>query len=542
MLNNFKNLKIFIRDVIFVSRLTGTKNKKVRVLYSIVLLFITFICDLTVIVTIASLFQENISSNNFIVMFLNKNLYFLPIIVVIRQIALYLDVLNSFSLRFEVEENLRVFLLREVFNKGNYSIGDAYHFLNSFALSVGAFYYSITAFLTSIIQLFLYAGYLIFTDSKTLFVIFGGALFLYWPTKYLTKKGRRYAHIDWEAAREYNNTLQKILENIFLIKLLKKIEDELNIFRNTLKIYYGASLNNQKVGTLTSSFPQFATFFLLSVLLAFFNFAKILTLDFIGILIRLFQEFSRVNKNIMLVSNNHVVLSKLYELIENSSKINYDNFIVEPNNNFALKVKNVDFKYFGAENKIFENISFEIPKFTHTVITGPNGSGKSTMLGLVSGLIFADNGSVTASSNRFGYVGVIPLIVKGNLRENLLYGNENHVSDKILYSYIEEFRVFNSDSEKDLNKIISSKTLSSGQLQKISFIRSLLNEPDILLLDESTSNLDVESKNLIFEILKNLKVTILNATHNHQDFKEVDLHLKILIEDNKRIIKLENYK
>lgn len=539
--NTLNKLNLFIRDIRFVSKVTGTKNKKLRILVSILLIFLSFSSDIAIIVTIASLFQPTIQSENFLVDFLINNLYLLPLIVVIRQVANYLDVLNSFKLRYEVEENLRVFLLKEVFNKGNYSIGDAYHFLNSFALSVGAFYYSLIAFFASILQLSLYAGYLIFTDINTLLILFIGIVLLYAPTKFFTKRGRRYAHIDWEAAREYNNNLQKILENIFLIKLLKKIEDEITKFRFTLKTYYGAALNNQKVGTLTSSFPQFATFFLLSILLAFFNFTSRLTLDFIGILIRLFQEFSKVNKNIMLVSNNHVVISKLYELIENSTEVHNENFIVDDQIQNAIEVRGLSFKYYNSDDAIFNDISFNIQKGSHIVLTGPNGSGKSTLLGLVSGLIYPQSGKVISHSIKYGYVGVTPLIVTGTIRENLIYGNEGEITDEELLDYLMKFKVFNEETNLDLDKQISIKTLSSGQLQKISFIRSLLNNPDILLLDESTSNLDIDSKNHIFQILETKNMTIINATHNHEDFKNIDFHLKISIANEQRVVSVEPY-
>ena len=79
--------------------------------------------------------------------------------------------------------------------------------------------------------------------------------------------------------------------------------------------------------------------------------------------------------------------------------------------------------------------------------------------------------------------------------------------------------------------------MSSGQLQKISFIRSLLSDVDILLLDESTSNLDENSRKLIFDILNKSNFTILNCTHNHQDF-DYDEHLKIVIKDEKRLFKI----
>ena len=70
-------------------------------------------------------------------------------------------------------------------------------------------------------------------------------------------------------------------------------------------------------------------------------------------------------------------------------------------------------------------------------------------------------------------------------------------------------------------------------MQKISFIRSLLNDSEILLLDEATSNLDDKTKVLIFDILKNENITIINSTHNKNDF-DYDYELKISVEQNKR--------
>ncbi len=527
--------KDFIRDVIFVSKLTRTKNKKIRISLSVLFLFLSFGCDLLIIIVIANLFQSSNYSDMFFIEYLINNLYLLPVIVVVRQVFGYLDILNTFSLKFDVEENLRVYLIQEVFDKGNFSIGDAYHFMNSFALSVGAFYYSLTAFIASLIQLTLYAGYLIYSDAQTIFILLGGVAVLYLPTKIFTKKGRMYAHRNWEASQEYSAHLQKILENIFLIKLLKKVNEEVASFRSNLNLLNKAQLDNQKVGTLTTSFPSFATYFLLSIMLAFFNFAKILTLDFIGILVRLFQEFSKLNKNIMLVSNNHVVIEKLYNLEKNKAKDYSGNFFVDTKSKEAIKFEDVSFEYFGADTEIFENINFKIERNKHTVITGPNGSGKSTILGLSSGLLFPQKGKITTFSNKYGYVGVTPLIISGTLRENLLYGNTKNVDDEILIDYLTQFKVFNEKISDNLEKQISNKTLSSGQLQKVSFIRSLLSDVDILLLDESTSNLDENSRKLIFELLNDSNFTIINCTHNHQDF-DYDNHLKVVIENEKRLI------
>ena len=169
------------------------------------------------------------------------------------------------------------------------------------------------------------------------------------------------------------------------------------------------------------------------------------------------------------------------------------------------------------------------------LITGGNGTGKSTLLGLISKVFYPQEGLITINTNEVGYVGVTPLILNSTLRENFLYGNQSKIEDKSIKELMNEFELFNSD-EKTLDTIVSNKTLSSGQMQKIAFIRSLLANAKLLLLDESTSNLDIKTKELIFNILSNKKITIINSTHNYEDF-HFDNHLRIIYEGDKRKIK-----
>ena len=93
------------------------------------------------------------------------------------------------------------------------------------------------------------------------------------------------------------------------------------------------------------------------------------------------------------------------------------------------------------------------------------------------------------------YIGVNPLIVTGSLRENLLYGNNLNIPDEDILHLLNKFKLFNENDTLNLDTEISNKTLSSGQFQKIAFIRAFLYNPELLILDESTSNLDEYSKN-----------------------------------------------
>jgi len=73
-------------------------------------------------------------------------------------------------------------------------------------------------------------------------------------------------------------------------------------------------------------------------------------------------------------------------------------------------------------------------------------------------------------------------------------------------------------------------------MQKIAFVRALLADVDILLLDESTANLDDTSRDLIFNILEKKEITIINSTHDADQFKKIDHHINIDIIGEERIL------
>ena len=128
------------------------------------------------------------------------------------------------------------------------------------------------------------------------------------------------------------------------------------------------------------------------------------------------------------------------------------------------------------------------------------------------------------------------MIFTESLRYNLLYGNENKVSDEDLLSSLKKFDFFQEEERYNLDLIVDNKSLSSGQMQKLAFIRALSSGIDTLLLDESTANLDEKTKEKIFNILSERDLTIINSTHDPDSFENVDYHFDIGFEDENRIV------
>ncbi len=523
-------LKTFISDLLTVSKLTRTKNKKLRIFSLAVVLNLLIFFDILIILFFTKLFSEEIGiTNAYIDFLLSYNIIF-PIAIFLRFFLNYLQVWLTTKLQLDIENNLRIHLLGEIFKKGNYSISDAYFYVNTISNQVGYFYSTLALFLGSLLQIVIFTMYLLFTNSQVVFYFGLGSIILIIPTLLLTKIGRKHAHKAYIYFEESSKGVEKVLDNLFLIKIVNFVSKEINSYKEILDKYSRSRFNEVKSGTINSILPNFFTLFSLSILLIFFNGLKYITFDFIGILLRLFQALGIFNKNIHILTAFHVYIEKLFEIESNRGMENSKNFIIDtkyPDEDIAVKLENVTFSYFNSDKDTFKSLNIDIYKNKHTIITGPNGSGKSTFLGLVSGVLYPTNGLVTTSSDRYGYVGANPMILNDSLRKNLVYGNNKEVSDDELIKHLKLFKTFENEDDYNLENKISNKTLSSGQMQKIAYIRTLIYGVDILVLDESTSNLDSESKKVIYEIINDLDITIINSTHNPDELHSYDYHIKI---------------
>lgn len=527
----------------YLSKVSKTNNKKVIILTSVSLSQLSAATDVLIIILFSSFFTGDKYGNNIlsnIVEFFLENMYLLPIIVLCRFLFVYLQSMLLQKLELNVQKNIKLFLLSELFDKRNYSTADAYFFLNVLTGHISFFYSSLAGLLNNFLQIIAFTTYLFITDTRTIATFAIGSIFIFFPSKFLISKSRQMMHDVYEFSKLSNQEIQRVIDNIFLIKLLKKENEETSKFSKTLDRLNLSTYNNHKFGTINSFFPSFITMFIFSILISYSTTTFVITLDFIGVTLRLFQSLGSLTGSANKIINSHVHIENFYNIEQNKLSVNKLNFEYQNSlKNISIQFKNTSFKYFNSDQYIFKNLNLDIPKNSHTILTGSNGSGKSTLLGLAAGVFYSQEGKVLTSVNKFGYIGATPLIFDASLRDNILYGNDEKIEDTIILKYLKDFETFNEESSYNLENIVDNKSLSSGQMQKIAFVRALISNPDALLLDESTANLDDNSRKYIFELLKEKNVTILNSTHDPEKFQNVDLRLHIDLINEERIISIK---
>ena len=196
---------------------------------------------------------------------------------------------------------------------------------------------------------------------------------------------------------------------------------------------------------------------------------------------------------------------------------------------------------FDKENKILDNINFEINNGDYIGIYGHSGSGKSTLIKIICGLlkpsageVFMDNNSINYDSlhNYFSYVPQDPFIMDDNIITNITF---NLTNKKIDLEKVKSILVKVGLYDKFKDKLYESLgdngiKVSGGQRQRISIARALFFEKKVIILDESTSNLDPQTESKILQLLKKLneELTIIMISHKMDSLINCNKKFKII--------------
>ncbi len=205
-----------------------------------------------------------------------------------------------------------------------------------------------------------------------------------------------------------------------------------------------------------------------------------------------------------------------------------------------IEVKNLTKRF--SDKLVLDNISLKIEEGEIFGLLGPNGAGKSTLINLIIGLIKADNGDVIVGGHSINkspikvreQIGVVPqeiaLFEALNARDNLEYwGGLYGLKGETLKKRIDE-AIQIAGLEGNLKKKV--KTYSGGMKRRLNVVAAMMHRPEILIMDEPTVGVDPQSRNHIFQVVKemnkNYKTTIIYTSHYMEEVEHLCSNIFIL--------------
>lgn len=207
-----------------------------------------------------------------------------------------------------------------------------------------------------------------------------------------------------------------------------------------------------------------------------------------------------------------------------------------------IKLENISLDIYGSKRRILSDINWHIEKGESWILFGRNGSGKTKLLEIITGYLFPSEGKVERFGcghigsdirelrKRIGYV-------SSALREK--FNRDERIIDTVLSGLYASIGLYAKPSAKDIKKagtllgetnlagrendIISH--LSDGEKQKVLMLRALINEPDILILDEPTTGLDIGAREDFLDSIKSLMKgrdhSLIYVTHHVEEITPI---------------------
>jgi ABC-type multidrug transport system fused ATPase/permease subunit len=211
----------------------------------------------------------------------------------------------------------------------------------------------------------------------------------------------------------------------------------------------------------------------------------------------------------------------------------------------AVRLEHVTFRYPGKAEPTLRDLTLTIAGVGLTALVGPSGSGKSTVLRLIEGFYPIEHGRIWVANQVLGdwdlsklrnyvaYVEQESPVLAGTIAANLTYGIDGRVAEHELDHALEKVGLAGRVSSLDQPVHHRGDDLSGGERQRISIARALLRRPDLLLLDEVTSQLDASNETLMRQLIREISQQIPVVMVAHRLSTVVDADCVVLMQDGR---------
>ena len=261
---------------------------------------------------------------------------------------------------------------------------------------------------------------------------------------------------------------------------------------------------------------------------------------FIGAaIIRILPGLSRISTAITQIISFTVSVEKIFDFTSKNKNDLNKNHLANTENVVKklyfnkIEFENAFYKYDKQAKNIINDLSLTINKGDHIGIKGHTGSGKTTLVNLLCGFINLNEGKIKIDNNEIsklnnhwqqniGYVPQKIYLIDDTIKNNILFGSEENEQDKNKLEKIlsiSQCKDFINNLPNGVNNRVGENgaLLSGGQIQRIGVARALYSQPSLLILDEATNALDVDTEKNLLKALSEKKIkekiTIISISH-----------------------------
>lgn len=382
--------------------------------------------------------------------------------------------------------------------------------------------------------------------GMSFFIIIFSSLFLFFSGKYSTNYGIEVQESQLHIGQSMKEGLSSIIES-----KLNQIE---SFFPNR---YFKHMMSNARANWSQATLGTAPIYFfeilavgaLVGVILVLFiNETDINSvLPILGLFsfafIRIIPSVTTMIKNLQQIKFLAPAVDVIYKDFKYLEKISKNPKLIS-----ELKIKKIDFKNLIIKNvnfsfskkNILKNISLDLNKGQSIGITGPSGSGKTTLINLILGLFSPDSGQVNLNGEKlennlncwYALIGYVPqsiTLIDASIRENIALGvKESEIDDKKIWSVLKDANLitFVKEMPEQIDTLIGENgvRLSGGQRQRLGLARALYRDPEVIIFDEATSSLDVETEKRITKEIMGLagKRTLIIVAHRLSTIKDCE--------------------